>query len=97
MLIDPATHDEYRLTIIYERTERRGPVFERLREDVDAVAALTGMTDVFRLRAADIYRIMHIDHVNEAKHAGSGPGPVWGPLHRSSPELVGVGELCRRL
>ena len=31
LLMDPVTYDQYRLTIAYERTERRGPVFERLR------------------------------------------------------------------
>ena len=30
--MDPVTYDQYRLTIVYERTERRGPVFERLRD-----------------------------------------------------------------
>ena len=43
---------------MYERTERRGHVFERLRPDIDAIAALTGMQDVFRLRAADIFRVV---------------------------------------
>ena len=46
---------------MYERTERRGAMFERLREDVDAVAAVSGMQDVFKLRAADIYRVSQID------------------------------------
>jgi hypothetical protein len=42
---------------VYERTERRGPIFERLRDDVDAVAVAHGVQDVFCLRAADIYRV----------------------------------------
>jgi GAF domain-containing protein/predicted pyridoxine 5'-phosphate oxidase superfamily flavin-nucleotide-binding protein len=63
LLIDPTTYWQYRLELVYERTERRGPVFERLRDDVDALAALEGMQDVFRLRAADIYRVLHIEQV----------------------------------
>lgn len=63
LLIDPLTYAEYRLTLQFERTERRGPVFEKLRSEVDQVAALSGMTDVFRLRAADIYRVSHIERV----------------------------------
>ncbi len=63
LLIDPITYDEYRLTLVYERTERRGAVFERLRDDVDALAALEGMQDVFKLRAADVYRVLQIDRV----------------------------------
>jgi predicted pyridoxine 5'-phosphate oxidase superfamily flavin-nucleotide-binding protein len=65
MVIDPTTWAEYRLTIAYERTERRGPVFEELRTDVDALAALQGMQDVFKLKAADLYRVLHIDRVRD--------------------------------
>jgi predicted pyridoxine 5'-phosphate oxidase superfamily flavin-nucleotide-binding protein len=61
LLIDPTTYHEFRMTVVYERTERRGPIFERLRDDVDALAELSGLQDVFRLRAADIYRVLHID------------------------------------
>jgi adenylate cyclase len=61
LLVDPSTHDEYRVTLRFERTERRGPVFERLRADVEALASLQGMQDVFRLRAADIYRVLEIE------------------------------------
>jgi hypothetical protein len=64
LVIDPTNYDEYRLTIVYERTERRGALFEQLREDVDAVAAISGMQDVFKLRAADVYRVLHIDRTN---------------------------------
>ena len=52
---------------MYERTERRGPVFERLRGDVDALAALGGMMEVFKLRAADIYRVLDIELVPSAR------------------------------
>jgi adenylate cyclase len=63
LVVDPTTYDEFRLTLVYERTERRGPVFERLREDVDTIAALQGMQDVFKLRAADVYRVVDVEKV----------------------------------
>ena len=47
LVMDPTTYDQHRLTLVYERTDRRGPVFDRLREDVDAIARLTDLTDVF--------------------------------------------------
>ena len=68
LVIDPAHLRQYRLMLVYERTERRGPVFERLRRDVDAIAALTGMQDVFKLRSADIYRVVEIEQVLAAVH-----------------------------
>lgn len=63
LLIDPTTYEEYRLSLVYERTERRGPVFDRLREDIAVLAALEGMEGVFRLRSADIYRVQDIVRV----------------------------------
>lgn len=68
LVIDPTTYDEYRLDLVYERTDRRGPVFERLREDIDLVAAIEGMQDVFRLRTADVYRVVRVELVTAAVH-----------------------------
>jgi Pyridoxamine 5'-phosphate oxidase len=61
LLIDPLTFDEYRLFLRYERTERRGPVFDRLEADIELVASLTGMSGVFKLKSADIYRVVQLD------------------------------------
>ena len=66
LLIDPVTYVEFRLRLSYERTERRGPVFERLRADIDALAALQRMEDVFKLQAADIYRVVDVEIVPTA-------------------------------
>jgi predicted pyridoxine 5'-phosphate oxidase superfamily flavin-nucleotide-binding protein len=68
MVIDPTTFDSYRLLVQYERTERRGPLFERLRRDIDAIAALTGMEGVFKLRSADVYRVLELELVVAAVH-----------------------------
>jgi len=90
LIIDPATYDQYRLTLVYERTERRGPVFERLRADVDMLAALEGMQDVFKLRAADIYRVLHIEQTPNARRRQQGPvlsATSAGPPPQSLAEL----------
>ncbi len=62
-VFDPRTYDSYKLVLRYERTERRGPIFDRLRRDVDAIAALTGMHDVFKLRSADVYRVVELERI----------------------------------
>jgi predicted pyridoxine 5'-phosphate oxidase superfamily flavin-nucleotide-binding protein len=64
LLVDPLTYDEYRLFLRYERTERRGPVFDRLARDIDVIAALTGMEGIFKLKSADVYRVVQLDHEN---------------------------------
>jgi predicted pyridoxine 5'-phosphate oxidase superfamily flavin-nucleotide-binding protein len=63
VVIDPVTYESFKLVVQYERTERRGPIFERLRRDIDAVAALTGMEGVFKLRSADVYRVIELERI----------------------------------
>ena len=65
IVIDPPTHAEFRLSIVFERSERRGEVFERLQEEIDLIASFTGMQSVFRLRAADIYRVTRIERLSK--------------------------------
>ncbi len=91
-LVDPVTYDEYRLSLVYERTERRGRVFERLRIDVEAIAALTGMQDVFRLRAADIYRVTDVEQI-----APNALATLPGAATAVAPSAVNLAELCARL
>ena len=92
LLTDPVTHDEYRLSLVYERTERRGPVFDRLRGDIEALAVLENMQDVYRLRAADVFRVTAIEQ-NQPSPTGALPGDV-PPVRRGSPELSGLAELA---
>jgi adenylate cyclase len=68
VVIDPLTYDSFKLVVQYERTERRGPIFERLRRDVDAIAALTGMEGVFKLRSADVYRVVELEAIRAKVH-----------------------------
>jgi adenylate cyclase len=95
LLSDPHTHDEYRLTLCYERTDRRGHVFDRLRADIESLASLVGMQDVFRLRAADIFRVLSIEgvpHKTPAAEIG-----IHSVVRTPGDQLVGLSELARRL
>jgi predicted pyridoxine 5'-phosphate oxidase superfamily flavin-nucleotide-binding protein len=85
LLVDPFTYDSYRLVLRYERTERRGPVFDRLHHDVEAIAALTGMQGVFRLRSADIYRVVQLELVRTPAHDVADTAPARVPGAPSAP------------
>src|SRR5262249_3358351 len=41
LVVDPLAYLEFRLTLVYERTERRGVTFDKLKHDVEAVAAVS--------------------------------------------------------
>jgi predicted pyridoxine 5'-phosphate oxidase superfamily flavin-nucleotide-binding protein len=91
LLIDPVTYDEYRLALVYERTERRGPVFDRLRADIEALATLTGMQDVFRLRAANVFRVDDIVRI-EPNQTADDAVDAWSQRDRSR-DLAGLADL----
>ena len=61
LVIDPHDYEEYRLVLRYERSERRGKLFDRVERDIEAIAALCGMQGVFKLRGVDIYRVLEIE------------------------------------
>ncbi|MCL4800275.1 MAG: GAF domain-containing protein [Burkholderiales bacterium] len=59
----PDTAARYRIGLHYLRTETAGPVFESMKAKLAGIASHTGMSGVFRLRGADIYRVLDIEHV----------------------------------
>ena len=64
MVIDPRHMQAYRLYLRYERSEFAGPLFESMSLQLQAIASHAGMTDIFRLRAADIYAVQRVEQVD---------------------------------
>jgi adenylate cyclase len=92
LVIDPLEYVQFRLTLVYERTERRGLIFDKLKEDVEAVAAVSGMQNVFKLRAADIYRVVEIEPTNDEPRSRT--------IKAREPRVTSpapIGELAARL
>jgi adenylate cyclase len=95
LLCDPVSYRQYRLTLAYVRTDRAGRVFELLHEDVEAIAALQGMQGVFKLRGADVYRVVNIDVVAGVQFEDQlATGADSGPTRA---ELGPLAELTSRL
>jgi adenylate cyclase len=102
LLIDPHTYDEYRLTLVFERTERQGSVFDALREDIEQIASESGMEGVFKLRAADIYRVVDVHRFTPGAPPHRTSEPPAAPTTADVDEGTVVGldvlaELARRL
>jgi adenylate cyclase len=62
-VIEPVTAMQYRLDLQYLRTETEGPLFENMKARLAGIASHSGMTGVFRLIGADIYRVQGIEAV----------------------------------
>lgn len=59
-LISPKTFDSWDLEVEFERSEISGPVFETMDMQIEAIASMVGMKGIFKLRAADIYRVISV-------------------------------------
>lgn len=63
-VIDPGDGSQYRLHAKYLRTETEGPLFERMKAKLAGIASHTGMSKVFRLLGADVYRVLDVQAVS---------------------------------
>ena len=62
----PWTGALYRIQARYVHTETSGPLFERMKARLSGIASHTGMSEVFVLRGADLYRAESVTHVPKA-------------------------------
>ena len=64
-VIDPDTGQGWSLRLHYERSETSGPLFERMALRIEAIASYCNLKGIFKLRAADVYRVRGITPVPE--------------------------------
>jgi hypothetical protein len=52
---------DWAIDLEFQRSETSGPVFEAMDMQIEAIASATGMSGIFKLRAADIYRVVSVE------------------------------------
>ena len=62
-VFDIAGQAHWSLQLQFERSETDGPVFDAMDMQIEAIASMTGMSGIFKLRAADIYRVVSVERV----------------------------------
>lgn len=61
LVANPVTAARYLIRAQYLRTEQQGAIFENMKAKLSGIASHTGMSGVFRLQGADIYRLDSIE------------------------------------
>ena len=57
------------LELQFDRSETEGPVFDAMDMQIEAIASATGMSGIFKLRAADIYHVVSVERQSYRPHA----------------------------
>ena len=68
-VIDPDTGQGWSLRLHYERSETSGPLFERMALRIEAIASYCNLKGIFKLRAADVYRVLAVSEIPEESGA----------------------------
>jgi adenylate cyclase len=83
-VLDPDTGQGWQLRLLYERSETEGPLFDRMALRIEAIASYCGLKGIFKLRAADVYKVIRIDPVPEEQ----GNQPHTESTRGSAPQAV---------
>lgn len=63
VLNDIAGGRHWILDLEYDHSETEGPIFDAMDLEIEAIAGATGMKGIFKLRAADLYRVRRVERV----------------------------------
>jgi predicted pyridoxine 5'-phosphate oxidase superfamily flavin-nucleotide-binding protein len=65
-LNDVPANTRWILDVKYDHSETEGAIFDEMDMQIEAIASATGMSGIFKLRAADIYRVKSLRRISSA-------------------------------
>ena len=63
-LRDPQSWQEWFIEMQYDHSETEGPMFDEMDLKIEAIASMTGMEGIFKLHAADVYKVTSVRKSN---------------------------------
>ena len=64
IIIHPETLVSYHLNLRFDHRETEGEIFEQMEMQLAAIASMSGMENVFKLKAADIYEVKAVTKID---------------------------------
>ena len=62
-IINPDDLTMWKLDLLFSHKETEGDLFDGMRYQLEAIASMTGMEDVFHLLSAYVFKILHIEKI----------------------------------
>lgn len=59
-LLDPADFSPWLLEVVHVRTETEGELFEQMEMQLAAIASMSGMANVFKLKSAYVFKVLSV-------------------------------------
>jgi adenylate cyclase len=87
VVIDPHTAAQYLLALEFLRTETAGPLFESMKAKIAGIASHVGMSGVFKLLGADVFRVHSVEQVPGQPQPQPAQRSLLASLRRSAERL----------
>jgi hypothetical protein len=72
-LFDPNGTDHWAIDARFVREETEGPTFDAMEMQLEAIASMTGMEGVFKLKGAHIYEVLRVERLSFVPDAPTSP------------------------
>lgn len=89
VLVDCLTGDQFQIDVRFVRAVDSGPLFEKVSLQLKASSAQVGMSEIMRLRSADVFRVLKVHRVLSPVESGQAR-PSRPPV-----SLIALGEAIR--
>lgn len=70
-VLDPKDGRACHLEVVHRRTEFEGPLFDEMELQLAAIASMSGMSDVFKLKSAYVFEVLSVRLLSELQQPAS--------------------------